>query len=146
MAIEDSVAICKSTPESDISFLDPSGLYVIKPLPPVGQNLCLSLFHFFFRNENAICLLDSTCCTMGLPQGGSHWTCGLFFCGLFHSNIHLHPLLFSRRFQSSCPPTGIPCVLCTWTTLRLWCSICALNVLKLTFAFTTWGTHFMHWK
>lgn len=91
MAIEDSVAVCKSTPESDISFLDPSGLYVIKPLPPVGQNLCLSLFNFFFffRNENAICLLDSTCCTRGLPQGGSRWTCGLFLSGLFQISISI---------------------------------------------------------
>lgn len=84
------MATCKSTPESDIFFLDPSGLYVIKPLPPVGQNLCLSLSHFF-KNENAICLLDSTCCTWGLPQGGSQWTCGF---------MPVYPLVVCFKFPS----------------------------------------------
>lgn len=45
--IEYHLANVKGTPESDISFLDPSGLYVHKTLPAVGQNLCLSFFHAF---------------------------------------------------------------------------------------------------
>lgn len=41
---EDHGANVKGTPESDISFLDPSGLYVHKTLPAVGKNLSLDLF------------------------------------------------------------------------------------------------------
>lgn len=86
--LEDHGANVKGTPESDITYMDPSGLYVHKSLPAVREN--------FFA------FLSSTRCFYSRPPQGCSGTCYQSPSLLnFQSGFNLSPLLVCQDVPES---------------------------------------------